>query len=193
MIIGGSQGAERINTLILDALDELLPKYTLIHQVGKDKYDTVVASAKALITDQNLAQHYRPVPTFDASTLGAAYNAADVVISRAGSTVIFEIALHAKPSIIIPIPEEISHDQRTNAYTYASTGAATVLEENNLTAGLLMAEIERIMGDQALYSQMATAAKTFAPADAAGKIATILVSIGEEHGSVQKEVTTATT
>ena len=71
--------------------------------------------------------------------------------------------------------------QRTNAYAYARTGAATVMEESNLRDGLLAAEIMRIMDDQAVYAEMAEAAQGFAPRDAAEKIARILSTIGEEH------------
>ncbi|NCN52497.1 hypothetical protein GW943_01675 [Candidatus Parcubacteria bacterium] len=183
LVIGGSQGAERINTLVLESLAELLPHYVVVHQTGKQNHASVVTTAETLITDQNLLQHYHPIAFLTPETLGTAYNAAAIVISRAGSTVIFEIALHGKPSIIIPIPEEISHDQRSNAYAYASSGAASVLEEGNLHAGLLTAEIGRIMGDQTLYTDMSTAARGFAPADAAAKIADILANIGAEHGS----------
>ena len=181
LVIGGSLGAERVNTLILQALDELLPKYTIIHQAGANLIDAVTETAKTLITDQTLLSRYHPTGFVDSTVLVHAYRAAAVIIARGGSTSIFEIALAGKPSIIIPIPEEISHDQRTNAYAYARTGAATVMEEGNLRDGLLAAEIMRIMDDQAAYAEMAGAAKVFAPRDAATKIARILFTIGEEH------------
>ena len=181
LVLGGSQGAERVNTLILESLDELLPAYTIIHQTGGALYEATKAAAEALITDQNLRMRYHPIGFLDAATLNVAYETASIVISRSGSTTIFETAAHAKPSILIPIPEEISHDQRTNAYAYARSGAAIVMEEGNLRDGLLAAEISRIMSNQDTYRSMATAAKAFAPRDAAGKIAKILMSIGEEH------------
>jgi len=111
----------------------------------------------------------------------AALRAAALVISRAGSGSIYEIALTGKASILIPIPEEISHDQRLNAYAYARTGAAVVMEEKNLTPHLLTAEITRIMGDQALRMHMEAAARAFAPTDAAKQIASILTAIGLSH------------
>ncbi len=182
-VTGGSLGAQRINNLILETLDELLPYYTILHQTGPANETEVRKTAVELIGDQNLLARYFAKGTLTGNEMHYALNAAAVVISRAGAGSIFEIAHNGKPSIIIPIPEDISHDQRTNAYAYARTGAASVLEEGNLTDGLLTAEITRIMGDSALYSQMSTAAKAFARHDAAEVIANTLLEIADEHVS----------
>ena len=181
LVLGGSLGAERVNNLILESLDELLPHYSIVHQTGRDLFAAASESAKTLIPDTNLLQRYHPIAFMDPQMLNTAYHAASVVISRSGSTTIFENGIHGKPSILIPIPEEISHDQRTNAYAYARKGAAIVMEEGNLQDGLLTAEIARIMKDQSLYKEMADAARAFAPRDAAAKVADILIRIGDEH------------
>ena len=111
----------------------------------------------------------------------AAQSAASIIISRAGSGTIAEIALKGKPSIIIPIPEDISHDQRTNAFAYARTGAASVIEEKNLTDGLLTAEITRILSDEQVRTSMSAAAKSFTHPDAAYTLADTLLGIAAEH------------
>lgn len=182
-VTGGSLGAMRINNLILNSLTALLPHYTIFHQTGPTEETSTIQTAQALVTDPALLQHYFVKGTLPASTVSALLAAASLVISRAGSTTLFEIALHGTPAIIIPIPEEVSHDQRTNAYTYARTGAATVLEEGNLTPYLLTSEIQSIMSDQARYTAMQQAATAFSRPDAALTIAQLLVSIGIEHGS----------
>jgi len=181
LVLGGSSGAERVNTLILDTLDELLPHYTVIHQTGKELYEGVVQAAETLVQDSVLKERYIPTAFLDAEKMNLAYAAASLIISRAGSGTIFEIAAHGKPSIIIPIPEAIAHDQRTNAYTYARATDAVVMEEQNLTDGLLAAEIARIMGDTELYKSMSLKAKAFAPTDAAEKIADTLRQIASDH------------
>lgn len=181
LVLGGSQGAERVNTLILDSLDELLPDFTIIHQTGKSNYELCKASAENLISDERQRTNYHPFPFLQESALNDAYHIAHIIISRAGSNSIYEIALHGKPSILIPIPEEISHDQRTNAYAYARYGAATVMEEKNLTDGLLRAEIDRIMKDPSLYEQMSESARSFGKRDAAEKIKDHILSIAEKH------------
>ena len=181
LVLGGSQGAERVNELILQTLDELLPHFNVIHQTGQDAFEVTKETAYSLITDTSLTDHYHPIPFMTVDMLHAAMSTAAIVISRAGSGTIHEIAIHGKPSILIPIPEDISHDQRTNAYAYARTGAASVLEEKNLTDGLLEAEIIRMMDDRKLYTAMSEAALAFAPRNAAEKIAATLIEIGIEH------------
>lgn len=180
-VTGGSFGAERINNLIIDSLDELLPYYTILHQTGSSHQMTVSQSAAALISDSSLLEHYFVRANLTATEMNLAMTAASIIISRAGSGTIFEIAIHGKPSIIIPIPEAVSHDQHSNAYAYARSGAATVLEQQNLADGLLTAEINRIMNDQAIYTTMATAAASFAHPEAASTIASIIIGITQEH------------
>jgi UDP-N-acetylglucosamine--N-acetylmuramyl-(pentapeptide) pyrophosphoryl-undecaprenol N-acetylglucosamine transferase len=107
---------------------------------------------------------------------------ATVIISRAGST-IFEIASWSKPSIIIPIPEDVSHDQRSNAFAYASTGACSVIEEYNLAPHILMAEINRISENPAIAKKMSDSTTAFKHPDAAEKIAREIVNIALTHVS----------
>ncbi len=182
-ITGGSLGAERINALILSSLQNLLPHYRIFHQTGNINEQVVTQTAQALVEDKSLLERYYVRGTIPAEAVSALLDAATLVISRAGSTTLAEIALHGKPSIIIPIPEEVSHDQRTNAYSYARSGAASVLEEKNLTPHLLSAEIQSIIGNPEKHETMRQAAQTAALPQAAEKIAALLLSIGTEHGS----------
>ena len=182
-VTGGSLGAERINNLLLRSLDELLPHYRIFHQVGPDRKDDTVMTAKSLITNPELQSRYFVAEKLEAAMVNHLLSAASLVITRAGSTTLFEIGLHGKPSIIIPIPEDISRDQRSNAYAFARSGAATVLEEHNLTESLLTSVINSIIGNPSHAAQMGRAASTFVAPDAAEKIATVLLQIGIEHQS----------
>jgi UDP-N-acetylglucosamine--N-acetylmuramyl-(pentapeptide) pyrophosphoryl-undecaprenol N-acetylglucosamine transferase len=180
-VTGGSSGADRINTLILDSLDELLPQFIVIHQAGEAHAKIVQETALARGLSPELMSRYYVLGHANADVMAAAQDAARLIVSRAGSTSLFEIALKGKPSIVIPIPESISHDQRTNAYAYARSGAASVMEEDNLTDGLLTAEIYRITTDERVYEEMAAAARRFTNADAAGKLADAALCIAAEH------------
>jgi UDP-N-acetylglucosamine--N-acetylmuramyl-(pentapeptide) pyrophosphoryl-undecaprenol N-acetylglucosamine transferase len=180
-ITGGSSGAERLNALVLQSLQQLLPEFRIFHQTGKAQEAAIIQTSQALITDQTLLSRYYVKGLVPGEAVAALLEAAAIVISRAGSTSLYEISLHQKPAIIIPIPEEISHDQRSNAYSYARAGGASVLEEGNLTSNLLVAEIRSIMGDPAKYQKMQAGAAHFATGTAAGVIADVLLSIGREH------------
>ncbi len=180
-VTGGSLGAERLNTLILSSLDELLPHYTILHQTGAGVAEQVKETAISLGLDESLLARYFVLGNLDAHEMNLAQTAASLIISRAGSGTIFEIAQKGKPSILVPIPESISHDQRSNAYAYARSGAAHVLEEGNLTDGLLTTEIFNILNNRELYASMSVAASSFVKGDAAEKVVAILVEIANEH------------
>lgn len=180
-VTGGSLGSQRINRLILESLDELLPNYSILHQTGEKNEATVQQTSAELITDNSLLANYFVKGTLNAEEVHDAQSAADIVVSRAGTGTIFEIAKKGVPAILIPIPEDISHDQRSNAYAYARAGGASVMEEANLTDGLLTAEINRIMGNSEVYKAMAIAAANFGSRDAADTITNTLLEIAQEH------------
>jgi UDP-N-acetylglucosamine--N-acetylmuramyl-(pentapeptide) pyrophosphoryl-undecaprenol N-acetylglucosamine transferase len=182
-VTGGSSGADRINNIIIRSLDTLLPHYRIFHQTGPANIEEMRLSAQSLLGNTPYLKDYYLEGKLEASTISALLQASALVITRAGSTTLFEIANHAKPSIVIPIPEDISRDQRTNAYAYARTGAATVIEEQNLTESLLAQEINTIIENTTKYQEMSVAAKSFYIEGSAKKISDILISIGQEHGS----------
>lgn len=177
-IIGGSSGAKFINDAIMDALPELVKRYQIVHQTGKNNISVIHETSAVVLQNSEYKDRYRAIPYLNALTMRMAGGVADVVVSRAGST-IFEIASWGRASIIIPIPEPTSHDQRSNAYAYARTGSAVVIEEKNLSTGVLLAEIQRIIDGE--KEKMETAAKNFARRDSAKLIAQEIMAIGLEH------------
>lgn len=179
-VLGGSLGAEIINDIIIDALPELVKKYQVIHQTGISNFKIVSDTVMLNLTESPNKSRYHPFEYLNDLTLKMAVGVSDVIVSRAGST-IFEIALWGKPSIIIPITESNGDHQRQNAFNYARSGAATVIEENNLAAHILLSEIDRIINNPAERERMAAAAKNFAHSDAAEKIAKELITIALEH------------
>lgn len=182
-VTGGSTGAERINNLLLRSLKDLLPHYRIFHQTGPANLEELSLAAQTLLAGSGLEESYYLKGRVNGETVAALMSAATLIVTRAGSTTLFEIAYHGKPSIIIPIPEDVSRDQRTNAYAYARGGGASVIEEHNLTQHLLAQEIHTIISDPAHYAAMATASKNMFIDGAAVKIADTLISIGIEHGS----------
>jgi len=182
-VTGGSSGAERMNDLILKSLRLLLPNYRIFHQTGATNLAEMRLLAQSLLEDSGLDDSYYLEGKISAEMVSALLSASSLVITRAGSTTLFEVAYHGKPAIIIPIPEDVSRDQKSNAYAYARSGAASVIEENNLTQSLLEQEINSIIGDPERYRKMSQAAKGMFVDGAASKVANILLSIGAEHES----------
>jgi UDP-N-acetylglucosamine--N-acetylmuramyl-(pentapeptide) pyrophosphoryl-undecaprenol N-acetylglucosamine transferase len=183
LILGGSQGAMKINEMVLTALPDLVSFANIIHQTGPNNFKDVQEVANVVLKDNPHTSRYHPVNYLDEISLQRSAGAADIIVSRAGAGSIAEIGLWKKPSILIPIPESISHDQRSNAYAYARTGAAVVLEEENLAPHILVSEIRRITSDTELSKQMGAAAKGFTDPDSARILATEILSIGLAHES----------
>ncbi len=180
LILGGSQGSRFINEIIVTSLSELVKKYQIIHHTGVKNLKIVEESRDVVLASSQFKDRYKPLAYLNVLTLRMSAGIADLIISRAGST-IFEIALWGKPSIIIPIPEPTSHDQRNNAYSYARAGACSVIEEKNLVEGVLLSEIERILTNPGEKEKMVESAKTFARKDSARLIAEEIMSIALEH------------
>ncbi len=180
-ILGGSQGAQAINSAVLDALPKLVDKYQIIHQTGQANIDEVAGIAKVALHKHKYQDRYKAFGFLNTLAMRMSAGAADMLIMRAGSGTIFEAANWELPSIIIPIPEAISHDQTKNAFSYANTGAAVVIKQKNLEPSILINEVNRIMQDKQLMENMSHAAKDFAKPDAATKIAKIILKTALEH------------
>ena len=180
LVLGGSQGAELINDIIVDTLSELLPKYQIIHQTGVKKLEEVTSRAKLLMENNPNLSRYVPIPYLNNLSTRMAAGCADLIISRAGSA-IFEIASWGIPSIIIPITNSNGDHQRKNAYNYARSGACDVIEESNLTSHLFVSEVNKLFALPEKLAKMKQNALGFASPDAAEKIAQSAVNIALTH------------
>ena len=183
LILGGSQGSMKINEAVVSALPDLVSFANVIHQTGPLHLQSVSSVANVALAGSPRAGRYHPFDYLNELSLERAAGAATVVVSRAGATSIAEIGLWKKPAILIPIPEAISHDQRTNAYAFARTGAAVVLEEENLTPHLLASEVRRIATDPELAKRMGESASGFTDPDAARILASEVLGIALTHES----------
>lgn len=179
-IIGGSQGAIRINDAVLAILPALVNDFQVIHQVGKNNFDDCNKRTKVILEKNEHANRYKLFDYLNSTAMRMVAGVTDLVVSRAGST-IFEIANWGTPAIIIPIPESISHDQTTNAFTYAASGAAIVIEEENLTPSVLLSEIKHLMAKESLRKSMSENAKKYSRPDAAKMIAGEIINLALEH------------
>jgi UDP-N-acetylglucosamine--N-acetylmuramyl-(pentapeptide) pyrophosphoryl-undecaprenol N-acetylglucosamine transferase len=180
LILGGSQGSQNINDVILAALPELLNRYQIIHQTGRANIEEIKSTTEIILKDHPYAHRYHPMDYLNDLTLRMSAGVAEIIVSRAGST-IFEIAAWGTPSIIIPLPHSISHDQTSNAFSYGRTGAATVVQENNLSAHIIIGEIDRIHNNPTIQQSMRDQAKAFARLDSSTLIADVLIDIALEH------------
>ncbi len=161
LIMGGSQGSERINDLILQILPQLLSSFEVIHQCGKRNYQNLKIESDFLIPKQ-LKDFYQLFPFMSEMELSCAYYASDIIISRAGAGSIFEIAAAQKPSILIPLPEAAQNHQSKNAQLYSDFGCALVVEEENLKPNFFLQKVLSLLKSTALRENMKKRAEKFA-------------------------------
>ncbi len=181
LVLGGSQGSVRINETLVEALPHMVSTMNIIHQTGKKNLESTKLVADIILEGNEHADRYHPFAYLSAKAMSMASGVADVVISRAGAGSIAEIAIWKLPAILIPIPEEISHDQRSNAYAYAHTGAAVVIEEHNLVPNLLVSEVRRILENKDISEKMREGSSGFADRDASRLIAQEALNIALSH------------
>lgn len=180
LVLGGSQGAETINEIIMEALPELVEKYAVIHQTGKKNITSAKTTGDAVLYKSAHKDRYKPYDYLSTLALRMAAGVATVVVSRAGST-IFEIASWGVPSIIIPITDSNGDHQRQNAFAYARAGACEVIEERNFTSHILQSEIDRLTNNAEEREKMSAAAKAFYKPDAAKLVAEEILKIALSH------------
>ncbi len=143
-ITGASQGSQIINEVLLLTLPQLLKDFQVIHQCGEANLKEFSVKLDILKKEnpeiaKELDARYRMYGTMDATQMGTAYSASDIVVSRAGSMV-FEMAARAKPTIVIPLKGSASDHQAMNAQEFAKYGVI-IIEQDNLTSHILINQI----------------------------------------------------
>ena len=106
--------------------------------------------------------------------MAAAYAVADLIIARAGASSLTEIACAGLPAILVPYPYAADDHQTHNAEVFAKAGAATLVQERDLTADRLAAMAAAILQDPATHQRMAQAARALAIPNAADHVCTAI-------------------
>ncbi len=175
LILGGSQGAQTINDKILIVLKDFLEQFEIIHQTGEKNFQEVKKEAEVVV-GKELAKYYHPFPFLNEAELSSAYVASDLIVSRAGAGVIFEISAVGKPSILIPLEGAAQNHQYKNAYAFSERGAALVIEESNLTPHFLLERVKSLFSQPEKLKEMRDGAKEFSKPDAGRIIAEYIVA-----------------
>ena len=172
LVVGGSQGAAKLNEIVPQAIAMIAAQLSLTvrHQSGtrgleavRDAYarSAVAANVSAFIDD--IAQEYA---------------AADLVICRAGALTISEIAAVGVAAILVPFPAAVDDHQWHNARFLVDAGAAILLSERSLSATVLAEELRRLCADRAQLCRMAERARVLARPRATEDLADICATVG---------------
>lgn len=140
LIIGGSQGARKINEAVRRSIESLIEDFQIVHICGKGN------------VKQGLdATHYRQYE-YVQQELPDLLAMADIIVSRAGSNAIFEFLALQKPMLLIPLPKTSSRgDQILNAETFKEAGYAQVLAEEELTNERFLVEIDQLYTNRSAF------------------------------------------
>jgi UDP-N-acetylglucosamine:LPS N-acetylglucosamine transferase len=176
LIFGGSQAVRRFNLAVSEALPRLIEKVRVLHVTGDAGFEAAVAGRDALPT--NLRDRYRP-ERFLRDEMTAALAAADLVVGRAGSSTLAEVAAFGLPMVVVPYPHAAGH-QRRNAEEMVLAGAARLVEDEAFDADALLAAAA-ILEDPGQSAAMAAAARSLARPGAAAAVAELVMAAAERH------------
>ena len=173
LLVGGSLGARTINESVLQHLDLIKGSDSqFFWQTGKYYH--------ASIKEQLKGQDIPNLKVTDFITdMGAAYKAADLVISRAGASSISEFCLIGKPVILVPSPNVAEDHQTKNALALADKGAALYVKDAEAPATLLPLAIETVQDEQKLQSLSENVLKLALP-DSANIIAREVIALAQK-------------
>lgn len=166
LVMGGSQGARKVNELVLNAaglLRQAAPNLQFIHLTGAHDEESVRARYKALDVPAAVHAFW--------NEMGLALAAADVAISRAGASSLAELAARQLPAVLIPYPTAADNHQYFNAQAFVQTGAAFMVTQESATPELLTRPIVELIRNPLKRSAMQSALADWHTPAAAGDIA----------------------
>ena len=150
LVVGGSQGARRLNELFAEAaarLGALAGRLRVVQLAGPENFAAAQAAAKSAAVETVV----RPFERDMAGLL----EEADLALSRAGATALAELAVCGLPAILVPFPHAMDNHQEANARCFERAGAAKVLVERELTGKRLAAELSALLESPGALAEMA--------------------------------------
>ena len=177
LVFGGSQGARSINRAVAapETLRRLLSQAQIIHVSGKLDADWTQAAREAL--PEALRANYH-LYAYLHDEMVPALAAADLIVSRAGASILGEATAVGAPSILVPYPYSGAH-QRPNAQYLANKGAALIVKDADLQEKLVDTVLS-LLKDSARRKQMSAAALKLAKPNAARAIARQIELLGKQ-------------
>lgn len=180
LILGGSQGAARLNRAALDAVrawrarGDDVPR--LVHQTGRLEYAAVSETYRGLGVEVEAAAFFDDMPRHFAR--------ADLVVCRAGASVIAELCAARKPAVLVPFPFAADDHQRANGAVLESAGGAVLVDDAEWTGDRMVREVDGFRQAPDRLAAMAAALAPLAPADAVGDAAAAVADAAGRAGGI---------
>ncbi|UNK20105.1 undecaprenyldiphospho-muramoylpentapeptide beta-N-acetylglucosaminyltransferase [Paenibacillus sp. N3/727] len=168
LVVGGSRGARAINTAMIGMAPMLtkLPNVHFVYVTG-DLYfegtrEAVRSQLGTISNHLHIVPYVHNMPEVLAST--------SLIVNRAGASFLAETTSLGIPSVLIPSPNVTNNHQEANARQLEDAGASRMILEKDLTAEILFARIEEIMGNQGTQHSMSEASRRLGKPDSAAVI-----------------------
>ena len=168
-VVGGSLGAAKINQTVTDTLPlwQTRQDLTIRHITGKRDHKAIKA--------KSIAEQTPIVQLIEYETdMATVYAASDLLVCRAGATTVAEITALGVPALLIPLPHAPADHQNANARKLAEVNAAVVLAEHELSPTRLCEEVDKLLNDEQLLTDLSTAALVHGRLDAAKLVVDLL-------------------
>lgn len=172
LVFGGSQGAQRLNSVVPQALACVAPENRpqVRHQSGANGLPAARAAYAQARVEADV------LPFID--DMAEALTWADLAVCRAGAMTIAELQAAGLGAILVPLPVATDDHQTKNAEVMVRSGAARLIQERDLTPERLGREIGELSQDRARLLAMAEAARRTRIIDAASRLADLCIAAG---------------
>jgi UDP-N-acetylglucosamine--N-acetylmuramyl-(pentapeptide) pyrophosphoryl-undecaprenol N-acetylglucosamine transferase len=193
LVTGGGLGAQRLNTAVIENAPELLKRYpglAIVHLAGRAlEKDVQKAYDAALTREQSSRVFVKGFTTGMYRYTGAA----NVVIARGGATNLAELAVQAKPCIIVPAPHLTGGHQLKNTAALAKQGAVIEMTEDQIQQELRLASvISDLLDNPSKMADLSHQFASFARPEAAQMIAEILFIKARNRDAATPEISSKT-
>jgi UDP-N-acetylglucosamine--N-acetylmuramyl-(pentapeptide) pyrophosphoryl-undecaprenol N-acetylglucosamine transferase len=173
LVLGGSQGAHRVNELLSAAVPQIareLGELEVVHQTGAADRDAVSAAYRASAVESRVDAFIEQ--------MGNAYCRADLMIGRSGATTLAELAVAGLPALFVPYPFAADGHQAANARALVEAGAALEFDQTTLTPETLVREVTELLRAPERLRAMSDAMRDWGKPRAAAAVVDLLLELG---------------
>jgi len=173
LVFGGSQGARVMADIVPPAIERLDPalrkRLKIVQQAREEDLPRVRDTYAKLGVACEVAPFFKDLP--------ARMAASHLIVSRSGASTVAELAVIGRPAILVPLPHALDQDQRANAGVLMDAGGAIRLDQAEFTPERLATEIAALAAAPQRLAAMAAAAKSSGTADAAARLADLVLRV----------------
>jgi UDP-N-acetylglucosamine--N-acetylmuramyl-(pentapeptide) pyrophosphoryl-undecaprenol N-acetylglucosamine transferase len=173
LIFGGSQGARIMSEIVPGAIERcdatIRSRFNIVQQCREPDIAEVRTIYARLNVHADVAIFFNDLPT--------RMSESHLVIARSGASTVAELAAMGRPAILVPLPHALDNDQLANATALAAAGGALLIRQPEFTAERLARELTQFAGNPGLLLAMATAAHLTGKADAAERLADLVMRV----------------